>query len=182
MQSKTVRRILGNITSPTAVEKLASINMFSDGNHVYDSESELLSIDYEHELIKIKKYSAKGISAILKNPVISGTTLTFDNYIKSGKYPFRNAKVGDIIFFVSKSTSETLNQTAKIVSIEGNKITLNKEVSVSDAYVCYADGEKYATSVILLNDNKLLGDISYSSNFTADIYISFDGIASISFL
>jgi len=138
---------------------IIAINLGNDGIQQYDQFTQDLYIDSEG-ILKVKYYASSIVSSVFKNiEIISDTTLNaktdiFGNYGVTirGFNPFRNPKVGDIVYTIKSDGS--VFQSTFITAISGNTLELNGALDFDQAEkICYASGNLFNVDLTLKDTN-----------------------------
>jgi hypothetical protein len=193
MTSSEIKRVLSGLGIDTSVSKtdymqidnFKYFNMCSDGNHVISYYNDLISFDFENELIKIKEKEARLVSGVMNTSgaVVSGKTILMLNApLRNNTLTFRHFKTGDIIYYVNKSTlKRNASLDSKIVSISGPTLDIEKNIPNLDTYyMCYASSEFY-NAVLDEKDNRTAVVYTDNTSHIADVYMTFESVAGFSF-
>jgi len=155
-------------------------------NQGIDYHRDFISFDEDLNLMKIKQYNYKAINGIFDGFTVSANVLKSETTISriNKFYPFRNPRVGDIVFIVD-STGAIEANTYTITWREFNSITLDRELTGynSTKVICYADPELYSSAVADPLDKYLFFYYSPYTTRDADVFIDltyFMGIEAIS--
>ena len=188
-----VKRVLSGLGIDTSVSKTDYLqienfkyfNMLSDGNHVITYYNDLISFDFDNELVRIKEKDAKLVSGVMNTTgaVISDkrVMMKYTPYMNN-TFKFRKYQTGDIIFYVDRSTlKRNASLDDKIESIMGPMLNLGKAIpDLNKYYMCYASSE-FSSATLDEQDNRTAIVYTDNTKHTADVYISFDALAGFSF-
>lgn len=154
-------------------------------NQSIDCRRDHMTFDTAHNLLKIKQYKYKCVNGkIKKSSLISDDGMSISGfgpvYIIHPYYTFRAPRVGDIVFKVNKSNGIT-TQLAKIVSLDLDKINLDRPISYNKATesLCYSSEEFLKEAENDENDYTLFFIYSPMSDNKYDIYLDLNEVLGI---
>lgn len=186
MTEKGIKKVLSVLNIPVSsgetgfvqIPKLDRILTVNNGNQYYNYEQDLINFDITNELVKIKEYTSKACSGILKGAFDSKTVFLVRHY-----FEFRAPKVGDKFIIINMKNGNKIFEST-ITSVNYYSLTIADEYTVTDfsgKRIVYVDAGDYKTSY---EDPQYPGrylKLTPKTKYTSDIYIGFDVIEGFKF-
>lgn len=154
-------------------------------NQGINQHEEFITIDKENNLIEIKKYNYKVISARISNNITIDGRKLYSNgsniYIRHSLYSFRVPRLGDNVFVVSKDGTVKSN-ICKIVQINPSIIELDKaldNIDLKNDFIVYADSNLFSRAVQDQNVPALYFVYTPITTNKQDIYLEGEGLVGI---
>ena len=164
------------IVGPIQIPALQTI--FMTTNQGIQFREDFITLDFENEILKIKKYQPFGMSGVLVNYKFENSKLLRSKtqiYKLHKDLPFRKPKSGDkLIVFNKKAKTKTeyniLTAGETFIELE-NEITNFEEINENDFSLIYVSGTYFKNCSVDIMDPTLYLIYKQYSNYKYDTYL-----------
>jgi hypothetical protein len=185
MKSSQITRILSGmgISGTTGLQVPAFKTIVLTTNHGVDYNNDIITFDTANSLTKIKSFRCKAINGRFSNrwtKIENGLVFPDDIInlsVQHKWYPFRNARVGDIVLIVRNGELLSSPMTT-ISSVSYNKVLFKDDIDIqSGDIILYVDPVGYNTHPVSDPlDPSLLLSKTPLSKYQYDIYLDTEEI------